>query len=348
MRAVVIHEHGGYDQLRFEDRPAPTPGPGQVRVSLHTAGLNHLDTWVRRGVPGHVFPLPIIPGCDGAGVVDAVGPGVDESRIGARVLIAPGFVPSDDALTVSGNDNLSPHYGIFGETTDGTCTELIAVPARNAIPIADDLSFADAAAFPLVFLTAWNMVVRRARVTPGDTVLIHAAGSGVSSAAIQIAKHVGAARILATTSTEAKADRARALGADDVIDYSDASWSKQVKALTSGRGVDVVVDHVGEATFGNSLKVLTRGGRYVFCGATTGGAVKAHLNLIFFKNLSILGSTMGSLGDLHRIVRMVERGILKPIVDDVLALDEVGKAHRRIEAREVFGKLVLLIRGDEA
>ena len=347
MRAVVIHEHGGYERLRFEDRPVPVPGPGQVRVRLHTAGINHLDLWVRRGVPGHTFPLPIVPGCDGAGIVDAVGPGVDDSEIGRRVLVAPGVVVGDDEWTARGEDHLSPRYGIFGEMVDGTCTECISVPARNAIPIADTLSFADAAAFPLVFLTAWNMLVRRARLTPGDTVLIHAAGSGVSTAAIQIAKHMGVSRILATTSTQRKADRAQAMGADDVIDYTDPAWSKKVKDLTHGRGVDVVVDHVGEATFSNSLKVLTRGGRYVFCGATTGGAVKAHLNLIFFKNLSILGSTMGSLGDVHRILRLVERGVFKPIVDAVLPLQDVGEAHRRLEAREVFGKLVLSIDGVE-
>ena len=347
MRAVVIHEHGGTDQLCFEDRPVPEPGPGQVRVAVHAAGVNHLDVWVRRGVPGHAFPLPLVPGCDGAGRIDAVGPGVSLD-IGARVVIAPGVVWGDDTQTAAGQDHLSPGYGIFGETCDGTCAEYVVLPARNALPLPDAISFCDAAAFPLVMLTAWNMVVRRAQVTPGDTVLVHAAGSGVSTAAIQIARHAGAASILTTTSTQAKADRARALGADVVLDYSDPTWSKQVKKETGGRGVDVVVDHVGEATFGPSLKTLVRGGRYVFCGATTGAQVTAHLNLIFFKNLSILGSTMGSLGDLHVLLRLFEAGKLAPVVDSVLPWDDVAHAHRRLEAKEVFGKLVLAVREENA
>ncbi len=341
MRCVVIREHGSYDKLLFEEREVPTPGPGEVRIAVKAAGINHLDAWVRRGVPGHAFPLPMVPGCDGAGVIDALGAGVAGVAEGQRVLIAPGVTEGDDDCTAAGNDHLSPRYGIFGETRDGTCAEFVVVPARNAIPFADHISFEDAAAFPLATLTAWNMVVRRARLEPGETVLIHAAGSGVSTAAIQIARLSGAAKTLTTTSSEAKADRARALGADEVIDYTDPAWSKEVKKLTDGRGVDVVVDHVGEATFGASLKTLVRGGRYVFCGATTGAQAALHLNLVFFKNLAVLGSTMGSIGDMHRLVHLLEAGKLQPIVDAVLPLDEVGEAHRRLEAREVFGKLVL-------
>ncbi len=341
MRAVVIREHGGYDKLVFEERDVPEPGPGEVRIAVRAAGLNHLDAWVRRGVPGHRFPLPMVPGCDGAGVLDALGAGVTRFELGQRVLIAPGVVEGDDGATAAGRDHLSPSYGIFGETRDGTCAEQIVVPARNAIPIADHVSFEDAAAFPLATLTAWNMVVRRAQLEAGETILIHAAGSGVSTAAIQIAKLAGASKIITTTSTAAKADRARELGADEVIDYSDPTWSKQVKSLTAGRGVDVVIDHVGEATFANSLKTLVRGGRYAFCGATTGPKGDMNLNLVFFKYISVLGSTMGSLGDVHVITRLLEAGKLKPIVDAVLPLSEIGEAHRRLEAREVFGKLVL-------
>jgi len=341
MQAVVIREHGSYDKLLFEDRDIPEPGPGEVRVAVKAAGINHLDTWVRRGVPGHEFPLPLTPGCDGAGLVSGIGAGVKGFEEGQRVLVAPGVAEGDDAETAAGFDQLSAAYGIFGETRDGTCAEHVVIPARNALHLPDNVSFEDAAAFPLVFLTAWNMVVRRAKVAPGDVVLIHAAGSGVSTAAIQIAKLAGAAKIIATTSSEAKADRARDLGADDVIDYSDPQWSRSIKKLTDGRGVDVVVDHVGEATFGSSLRVLRRGGRYVFCGATTGPKVDLHLNLVFFKNLEILGSTMGSLGDVHQLLHLVATGKLKPIIDAVLPLSEVGEAHRRIENREVFGKLVL-------
>ncbi len=341
MKAVVIHEHGGYERLVFEDRPAPEPGPGEVRVAVKAAGINHLDTWVRRGVPGHTFPLPMIPGCDGAGRIDALGAGVTGLTEGQRVAVAPGVVSAEDEWTAQGLDQLSPTYGIFGETRDGTCAELVVVPARNALPLADHVPYETAAAFPLVAPTAWNMVVRRAKVKPGDTVLVHAAGSGVSTMAIQIARLSGAAQILATTSSEAKAERAKALGADDVIDYTDPDWSRQVKGLTGRRGVDVVVDHVGEATFGGSLKTLVRGGRYVFCGATTGPKADLNLNLVFFKNLEILGSTMGSLGDVHRVLGLVEAGKLDVVVDDVLPLNQVGEAHRRLENREVFGKLVL-------
>lgn len=340
MRCVVIKEHGDYDRLLIEERDIPEAGPGEVRIRVRAAGINHLDTWVRRGVPGHTFPLPMVPGCDGAGEIDALGAGVTGLGEGDRVLIAPGVTESDDAFTARGQDQLSPGYGIFGETRDGTCAEYIVVPARNAIPIPDGMSYADAAAFPLVSITAWNMVVRRAQVEPGDRVLVHAAGSGVSSMAIQMAKLAGARQVITTTSTEAKAERARQLGADLVIDYTDPTWSKQVKSASEG-GVDVVVDHVGEATFGNSLKCLVRGGRYVFCGATTGPQVQLHLNLVFFKNLSVLGSTMGSLGDLHRIVGLVGDGKLTPVVDAVLPMAEVAEAHRRLEAREVFGKIVL-------
>ncbi len=342
MQVVVIREHGGLDRLLFEDRPVPEPGPGDVRVAIRAIGLNHLDAWVRRGVPGHAFPLPIVPGCDGAGFIDALGPGVAGLEVGRRVVLAPGVVAGDDAWTASGDDHLSPGYGILGEARDGTCASYVVVPARNAIPLADAIEFTTAAAFPLVALTAWSMVVRRARLEPGETVLVHAAGSGVSTMAIQIARLAGASRVIATTSSAAKAARARDLGADEVLDYTDKDWSRAAKRATGGRGVDVVLDHVGAATFGDSLKALACGGRYVTCGATTGPRVEAHLNLIFFKNLAVIGSTMGRLGDLHRLIGLLEAGRLAPIVDDVLPLSEIREAHRRIEAREVFGKLVLV------
>ena len=341
MRAAVIREHGSYDKIVFEDRPVPEPGPGEVRVAVKAAGLNHLDLWVRRGVPGHAFPLPMVLGCDGAGLVDALGEGVPGLEVGQRVILAPGVTSGEDAATAAGADHLSPYYGILGETRDGTNADYVVLPARNAIPFSDAISFPEAAAFSLVSLTAWNMVMRRAQLQPGETVLVHAAGSGVSTAAIQIARLAGAGKIIATTSSAAKADRALALGADEVVDYTDPGWSKAVKNLTGGAGVEVVIDHVGVATFGSSLKILSRGGRYVFCGATTGPTTELHLNLVFFKNLSVLGSTMGSLGDMHRLVRLLETGHLKPIVDDVLPLTEVREAHRRLEDREVFGKLVL-------
>jgi NADPH:quinone reductase-like Zn-dependent oxidoreductase len=342
MRAVVIREHGGYEKLLFEERPAPEPGPGEVRIAVKAAGVNHLDTWVRRGVPGHAFPLPIVPGCDGAGVVDAVGPGVATRKPGERVVIAPGVASVADAETARGRDHLSAGYGIFGETRDGTCAEQVVVPERNALALPERLTFEVAAAFPLVYLTAWTMVVRRAALEAGETILVHAAGSGVSTAAVQIARLAGAAKVIVSTSSAKKAARAKKSGADAVVDSTNANWSREVRSLTGGRGVDVVIDHVGQATFAGSLKCLVRGGRLVTCGATSGPAVEIPLNLVFFKSLSVLGSTMGSLGDVHRLLDLVAAGTLAPVVDDVLPLSKVAEAHRRLEAREVFGKLVLV------
>lgn len=345
MKAVVIRAHGGLEQLGFEERALPEPGPGEVRVRVAAAGLNHLDTWVRRGVPGHVFPLPIVPGCDGAGVIDAVGAGVTVRRPGERVVLAPGRTRGPDAETARGQDHLSASYGIFGETCDGTCAEAVVVPERNALPIPASLEFTTAAAFPLVYLTAWTMLVRRAALEAGETVLIHAAGSGVSTAAIQIARLLGARFVAVSTSNPGKGERARLLGADTVLDYTKPDWSRDLKKVTGGRGVDVVVDHLGRATLEGSLRSLVKGGRYVTCGATTGPTAEMPLNLVFFKSLSVLGSTMGSLGDVHRLLDLVVAGRLKPVVDAVLPLDRVGEAHRRLEAREVFGKLVLDVAG---
>ncbi|MFV1957847.1 MAG: zinc-binding dehydrogenase [Planctomycetota bacterium] len=342
MRAVVIREHGGYEQLRIEDRPRPEPGPGEVRVRVATAGLNHLDTWVRRGVEGHTFPLPLVPGCDGAGTVDALGAGAEGLEPGQRVVLAPGYVRGPDAFTARGRDHLSPTYGIFGEMRDGTCAEHVIAPRENVLPLPEHVSFEVAAAFPLAYLTAWTMLVRRARLEAGESVLVHAAGSGVSTAAVQIARLVGASKVFVTTTRPWKAKRAKTLGVDGVADTTDPAWPRAVKRLAGG-GVDVVIDHVGEATFGGSLRCLAKGGRLVTCGATTGPKADVNLNLVFFKSLSILGSTMGSRGDVFRCLDLVAAGFLEPVIDDVLVLEEVAEAHRRIEAHEVFGKLVLRV-----
>jgi NADPH:quinone reductase-like Zn-dependent oxidoreductase len=341
MRAVVVREHGGLDRLRFEEVPTPTPGPCEVRIALRAVALNHLDVWVRRGVPGHAFPLPIVPGCDGAGVVDAVGPGVRERKEGERVLLAPGLSCGACRECGSGRDPLCRRYGILGETRDGTCATHVVVPERNAIPVPARLTFEAAAALPLATLTAWHMLVSRAQLRAGETVLVHAAGSGVSTAAIQIARLLGAGRVLATTSTREKAEKARVLGADDVIDSATEDVFGRVRELTAKAGVDVVIDHVGAATMATSLKCLAKGGRVVTCGATSGPKVEVFLNLVFFKSLSILGSTMGSLGEMHDLVAQAGAGKIVPVVDSVLPLSEAAEGHRRLESREAFGKIVL-------
>ena len=340
MQAVVIHEHGSYDQLRFEERPDPTVGAGEVRVRIHAVGLNHLDTWVRRGVDGARFPLPMIPGSDGSGVVDAVGEGVRSHQVGDRVLVAPGFGCGNCALCLSGNDPLCARYGIFGESTDGTCADLMVVPARNALPIPGSLSFEEAASFALTFLTAWHMVVGRAQLQSHESILIHAAGSGVSTAAIQIASLIGA-RILVTAGNEEKLQCARDLGAHETINYQELDFYDSVRKITAKRGVNVVIDHVGQDTLPRSLKCLSKGGRLVTCGGTSGSELKTDVRLVFFKGLSILGSTMGSLAEMHHILTHFERGTFKPVVDRVLPRSQIQEGHRILQQREVIGKVVL-------
>jgi len=342
LKAVVIRQHGGLDSLLLEERPVPEPGPGQARVRVRAVALNHLDVWVRRGVPGHPFPLPIVPGCDVAGTLDALGPGGHPTlKEGDAVLVAPGVSCGACAACSSGDDHLCRDYGILGETCDGGCAEYAVVPARNLLPHPAGMEPSSAAALPLVFLTAWHMVVDRARVRPGETMLVHAAGSGVSSAAIQIGKVIGA-RVIATAGSDEKAEKARALGADEAINYRSKDFAAEVRRLTGKRGVDAIVDHVGPDTWEGNVRSLARGGRLVLCGSTSGFEVKTDLRHVFFKNVSILGSTMGSRGELHEVLRLVAAGRLRPVVDSVLPLADVREGHRRLEAREAFGKIVLV------
>jgi NADPH:quinone reductase-like Zn-dependent oxidoreductase len=341
MKAVVISEHGGPETLCLVEREEPSPRADQVLIDVRAVGLNHLDLWVRNGVPGHSFPLPMIPGCDFCGVVAAVGEAVDGIAVGERVLVAPGFSCGRCRHCTEGQDQLCRKYGIFGETVDGGCAERAVVPAVNALPMPDGMEFTQAAAFPLAFLTAWHMLVARCGIRAGDDVLVHAAGSGVGSAAVQIAK-LHHARVIATAGSDAKLERATAIGADHVINYETADWVAEVRALTGKRGVDIVFEHVGEKTMAGSIRSLAKGGRVVTCGATTGPKLEANLRAIFFKSLSILGSTMGSRGELMHIVELVAKGHLEPVVDRVLPLSEIAAAHAALEGREAFGKIVLI------
>jgi NADPH:quinone reductase-like Zn-dependent oxidoreductase len=279
----------------------------------------------------------MIPGSEVAGVVESV----DDPRwkVGDEVIVAPGYSCGLCVACLSGNDPLCRNAGIFGETVSGGAAEKIAVPIRNLIRKPAALSFAEAAAIPLDMLTAWHMLVARAQLRPGETVLVQAGGSGVGSAAIQIAKLWGAS-VYATAGTAEKAARAKALGADETIVYTEVDFVDEVRRLTSKRGVDIVFEHVGGETFERSLRTLAKGGRLVTCGSTSGGEATINLRLIFFKLLSILGSTMGSLAELHEIMKFVEAGRLGPVVDRVLPLSEVAEGHRILEAREAFGKIV--------
>ncbi|MBL9077440.1 MAG: zinc-binding dehydrogenase [Planctomycetes bacterium] len=340
MRCVVVREHGGFDRLRLEERPVPTPGPGRVRVRVQAIGLNHLDTWVRRGVPGHTFPLPLIPSSDACGVVDALGPGTRGVAEGDPVVVLPGVSCGACEACQTGLDQLCRHYHILGESCDGTAAEFVDVPFANVAPKPRALTAAEAASICLVFQTAWHMLVRRAELRAGETVLVHAGLSGVGSAAVQIANLLGA-QVIATAGGAAKCAKVAALGAHHVIDYRTQDFAAEVRALTGKAGVQVVFEHVGAATFDGSVRCLARGGRLVTCGATTGGDVRLSLHAVFFKSLSILGSTMGSKGDLRQILRLFDQGRLRPVLDRQLPMARVGEAHRLLEARETLGKIVL-------
>lgn len=341
MRAVVIREHGGPEVLRLEERDVPEPGPGEARVRVRAIGLNHLDVWVRKGVPGHPFPLPLVPGSDVAGTVDAVGAGARGARPGDRVVVGPGLSCGTCPACRSGRDPLCPDFEILGESRDGGCADYLVVPAASLFPMPESLDFPGAAAVPLAFLTAWHMLVDRAAVRPGERVLVHAAGSGVSSAAIQIARLLGT-RVLATAGSDEKCRRARELGADSTVNYATADFARAAREWSGGRGVDVALDHVGAETFDRTLRCLARGGRYVFCGATSGAEMKTDFRRVFFKGLSILGSTMGASHELASVLGHVAAGELRPVVDRVFPLDEVRDAHRHLESRVGFGKTVLV------
>jgi len=340
VKAARIHEHGGPEVIRIDEVPAPVPGPGQALVRVLAASVNHLDLWVRRGMPGVTVPFPRILGCDGTGEVAALGPGVKGLRVGQRVVIEPGTSSGTSPQDRAGMDHLSDDYGIRGEHSDGVDCELVAVEARYLLPLPDGVDPVLAAAVPLVFLTAWGMLVERAALARGETALVLAGSSGVGSAAIQIAKDRGA-RVIATAGSEEKRRLARELGADEVVDHGREDWGREVKRLTEGRGVDVVVEHVGPATWKTSMAVLGRRGRLVTCGGTTGPKVELSLPHLFIKQQSVLGSTMGPRSSLPEIFAKVASGVFRPVVDRVLPLAEIRRAHELLESRAAVGKVVL-------
>ncbi len=345
MRAALFRRHGAPDVLEIGDVPDPEPGPGEVQVRVTAVALNHIDLLLRQGLPALHVKLPHISGGDVCGQVAAIGAGVRGVTPGERVLLNPGITCGRCRACLSGRDNFCPEFNLLGEHRWGGCAELVVVPAANLVPVPaarvplDDTALA---AVPITFMTAWQMLVERAVVRPGETVLVLAAGSGVGTAAIQIAKLFGA-RVIATASTTEKLARARQLGADELINYRTDDLVSEVKRLTDRRGADVVVDHVGAATFGKSVVACARGGRIVTCGATDGFEPVLNLRHVFWRQLSILGSTLASKGRLHEIVSLLSSGQLRPVVDRVLPLVEIASAHRLLESRAVFGKVVLAV-----
>jgi NADPH:quinone reductase-like Zn-dependent oxidoreductase len=342
MKAVRFHQHGGPEVLRYEDAPDPVVRPGWVVVRTRACALNHLDLFQRRGLEHVTIPLPHISGADVAGELAAVGEGVTDLREGARVMLQPGLSCGHCVFCLSGADNFCTHYDVLGYQSDGGYAELVAVPAANVIPLPDAIDFVAAAAFPLSFLTAWHMLVGRAGLTERDVVLVVAAGSGVGQAAIQIARAFGA-RVLATAGGERKMTLARELGAEAAIDHYQEDVVARVRALTGGRGVDVVAEHVGTATWERSVRCLARGGRLVTCGATTGHRATLDLRHLFARQLSVLGSYMGGKPELLRAAAMFFRGVFTPVVDRTFPLSEVAQAQRHMEAHAQFGKIVLAV-----
>jgi NADPH:quinone reductase-like Zn-dependent oxidoreductase len=342
MKAIIFSEHGGPEVLRYAEVREPEIGANEALVRVRACALNHLDLWVRRGMPGIRIPMPHIPGSDIAGEVARVGEKVSGVQPGERVLLSPGISCGHCVYCLRGDDNLCRQYTLFGYGVDGGYAEYVASKAVNVIPMPPNLGFEEAAAIPLVFLTAWHMLITRAQLKPDETVLVLGAGSGVGSAAIQIAKTAGA-RVIATAGSELKLQKARELGADETFLHSIEHWSREVKRLTDRRGVDVVFEHVGEATWQESLASLAPGGRLVTCGATTGYDGKIDLRYLFTRHISILGSYMGSKAELYPVLDLVKRELVKPVIDTVMPLTKAREAHERLEKREQFGKIVLQV-----
>jgi NADPH:quinone reductase-like Zn-dependent oxidoreductase len=340
MRAVFFRQHGDLDKLEYGQQPDPHPGPGEVAVRVKACALNHLDVWTRQGMPGVRIALPHILGCDVAGEVAKLGPGVGGFKLGQKVVAAPGLSCGRCAYCRTGWDSLCDKYQILGFQVNGGYAEFVKVPARNLFPVNKAWTLEEWASFPLVFLTAWHMLVTRAGLKKKETVLIHAGGSGVGSAAIQIAKYLGG-RVFTTVGSDEKVKRAKALGADEVINYEKKDFSLEVKRLNRGHGVDVVFEHIGPATFQKSLASLVRRGRLVTCGATSGPLVNLDLRFLFVRQLSIFGSYMGGMKEFRAVLRLLRRGKLRPVVDKVFPLKDAREAQARMLERKNFGKIVL-------
>jgi len=342
MKAIVFHQHGGPEVLKYADAPEPALRADDVLVRVKACALNHLDLWVRRGLPNVPLPLPHIPGSDVAGEIAKIGADVTTIRVGQKVVLAPLVSCGKCPACLGGLDNHCRQATNLGYMIDGGCAEFVRAPEVNCLAYPEDLTWEQAAAIPLVFQTAWHMLITRAELQPGEDVLVLGAGSGVGSAAIQIAKFFGA-RVLTTAGSEEKLAKAKELGADHLINYKTQKIRDEVRRITDKRGVDVVVEHVGAASWEDSLSSLAPTGRLVTCGATTGYDAKVDLRFLFSRQLSLLGSYMGTKSELHRVMKLVAAGKLKPVVDRVFPLAEAAAAHAYLESSLQFGKVVLSV-----
>jgi NADPH:quinone reductase-like Zn-dependent oxidoreductase len=342
VKAIQFQQHGGPEVLKYIEAPDPIIGPNEVLVRVRACALNRLDLWVRQGLPSVPIPLPHVPGSDIAGEIAQIGAEVTTVRVGQKVVLAPGVTCGKCAACLGGLDNRCRRFTNLGYMIDGGCAEFVRAPEVNCLPYPENLSFEQAAAIPLVFQTAWHMLVARAELQPGEDVLILGAGSGVGSAALQIAKFLGA-RIIATAGTDEKLAKARGLGADHLINHKSQRIRDEVRRITNKRGVDVVFEHVGTATWDDSLASLSASGRLVTCGATTGYDAKIDLRFLFSRQLSLLGSYMGTKNDLLTVMKLVAAGRFKPVVDRVFPLSETAAAHAYLESGAQFGKVVLSV-----
>jgi len=340
MKAIFYEEHGSTDVLQYDEFDDPEPAPDEVVVEMRAGGLNHLDVWTRRGMPSPE-ELPHIPGSDGAGVVSEIGERVTRFEPGDRVVVDPGLYCGECEFCRKGEQSLCVDYKMIGEHVRGVHSELAAVPEANLLPLPDDVEFVTAAAAPLVYQTSWRMLVTRAEIDQSDTVLVHGASGGVGHACVQIAANEGC-EVWATASSEEKLEYARECGADHLVNYEDEDFVSAIKEGTDGRGVDVVVDHIGEATWDGSISAAARGGRIVTCGATSGVTPKTNIPKVFWKQLDILGSTMGTPGEMDEVMAKVFDGTFEPYVRDVLPMSEITRAHEMLENREGFGSVVVV------
>ncbi|RMH08738.1 MAG: alcohol dehydrogenase [Nitrospirae bacterium] len=342
MKAVTFHEHGGVERLRYEEVPRPSLGPHEVLIRVKACALNHLDIWIRQGIPAYRINLPHISGSDVSGVIEEVGEACEDGLVpGQAVFVAPGLSCWRCEACLAGQETYCDKYRILGAQIDGGYAEFVKVPAINVLPLPAGLTFEQAAAFPLVSLTAWHMVMTLAQVKPGESVLVLGAGSGVGSMAIQIANLVGA-RVFTTVGDQEKAAKAQMLGAIAVLNHSHDDLIHGLKEFTNGRGVDVVIEHIGQAVWSQCIRALAKGGRLVTCGATTGSDLTLDARYLFSRQLKIMGSYMGTRSELLAVTRLIGAGKLRPVIDAVFPLSRAREAQERLLSRKVFGKVLVI------